>query len=59
MCFQIKMAPLGFDNLILVSDEVRQSVYDQARLGYGGVDSKSVSHSLYDRSQWTLYSATE
>ena len=44
-CFvpQMKMAPLGLDNLILVTDEARQSVYDTIKLGYGGVDSKSVS----------------
>jgi len=38
---QMKMAPLGLDNLITVSDEARQSVYDQIRKGAGGVDSNS------------------
>uniref|UniRef100_A0A2P2HWC0 Protein hu-li tai shao-like n=2 Tax=Hirondellea gigas TaxID=1518452 RepID=A0A2P2HWC0_9CRUS len=38
---QMKLVPLGMDNLIMVTDEVRQAVYDQIRLGFGGVDSKS------------------
>lgn len=39
----MKMAPLGLENLILVTDEARQAVFDAVRLGFGGVDSKSVS----------------
>jgi len=37
---QMKMAPLGIENLYLISDEARQSAYDVARRGGGGVDSK-------------------
>ncbi|KAA0189791.1 hypothetical protein HAZT_HAZT006994 [Hyalella azteca] len=38
---QMKLVPVGLDNLILVSDDVRQLAYDTARVGFGGVDSKS------------------
>ncbi|MCL4137813.1 UNVERIFIED_CONTAM: hypothetical protein GTU68_060658 [Idotea baltica] len=37
---QMRMAPVGFDNLILVSDEAKQAAYETARRGTGGVDSK-------------------
>ncbi|XP_068236650.1 protein hu-li tai shao isoform X2 [Palaemon carinicauda] len=37
---QMRMAPLGLDNLVLVSDEARQLAYETARRGGGGVDSK-------------------
>lgn len=40
---QIKLASVGLDNLILVPDDVRQLVYETQKLGFGGVDSKSVS----------------
>merc|ERR1719259_1353856 len=38
---QMKMVPLGIDNLVLIPDEARQAVYDQVRRGAGGVDSTS------------------
>ncbi|XP_066940001.1 protein hu-li tai shao isoform X18 [Macrobrachium rosenbergii] len=37
---QMRMAPLGLDNLVLVSDEARQVAFETARRGGGGVDSK-------------------
>ncbi|XP_076064528.1 adducin 1-like protein hts isoform X8 [Oratosquilla oratoria] len=37
---QMRMAPLGLDNCILVSDEARVAAYETARRGGGGVDSK-------------------
>ncbi|XP_042874178.1 protein hu-li tai shao-like isoform X7 [Penaeus japonicus] len=37
---QMRMAPLGLDNLVVVSDEARQAAYEVARRGGGGVDSK-------------------
>ncbi|KAB7495796.1 Protein hu-li tai shao [Armadillidium nasatum] len=38
---QMRMAPLGLDNLVLVSDEAKQAAYETARRsGAGGVDSK-------------------
>lgn len=40
--FQMRMAPLGLDNLVVVSDEARQAAYEVARRGGGGVDSKQV-----------------
>ncbi|KAF2362529.1 Class II aldolase/adducin N-terminal [Trinorchestia longiramus] len=38
---QMKLVPVGLDNLIMVSDEARQLTYDTSRSGFGGVDSKS------------------
>nr|XP_027213523.1 protein hu-li tai shao-like isoform X2 [Penaeus vannamei]XP_027213529.1 protein hu-li tai shao-like isoform X2 [Penaeus vannamei] len=37
---QMRMAPLGLDNLVVVTDEARQAAYEVARRGGGGVDSK-------------------
>ncbi|XP_045126931.1 protein hu-li tai shao-like isoform X6 [Portunus trituberculatus] len=37
---QMRMAPLGLDNLITVTDEARHSAFEVARRGAGGVDSK-------------------
>ncbi|KAG0728377.1 Protein hu-li tai shao [Chionoecetes opilio] len=37
---QMRMAPLGLDNLVTVSDEARHAAYEVARRGAGGVDSK-------------------
>ncbi|XP_064114096.1 protein hu-li tai shao-like isoform X5 [Macrobrachium nipponense] len=37
---QMRMAPLGLDNLVLVGDEARQMAFETARRGGGGVDSK-------------------
>ncbi|ROT65886.1 Protein hu-li tai shao [Penaeus vannamei] len=36
----MRMAPLGLDNLVVVTDEARQAAYEVARRGGGGVDSK-------------------
>ena len=37
----MRMAPLGFDNLVLIPDEARQAAYETSRRGgAGGVDSK-------------------
>merc|ERR1719259_1175077 len=38
---QLKMVPLGVDNLISIDDETRQKVYAAAQRGGGGVDSKT------------------
>lgn len=38
----MRMAPLGLDNLVVVSDEARHAAYEVARRGGGGVDSKQV-----------------
>ncbi|RXG56972.1 Protein hu-li tai shao [Armadillidium vulgare] len=39
--YNMRMAPLGLDNLVLVSDEAKQAAYETARRsGAGGVDSK-------------------
>nr|XP_053630858.1 protein hu-li tai shao-like isoform X3 [Cherax quadricarinatus] len=37
---QMRMAPLGLDNLIVVNDEARHFAYEVSRRGGGGVDSK-------------------
>ncbi|KAK8392101.1 hypothetical protein O3P69_017612 [Scylla paramamosain] len=37
---QMRMAPLGLDNLITVTDEARHAAFEVARRGAGGVDSK-------------------
>ncbi|XP_050718264.1 protein hu-li tai shao-like isoform X6 [Eriocheir sinensis] len=37
---QMRMAPLGLDNLIVVTDEARHAAFEVARRGAGGVDSK-------------------
>ncbi|KAK3876889.1 hypothetical protein Pcinc_018353 [Petrolisthes cinctipes] len=37
---QMRMAPLGLDNLIVVNEEARHAAYEVARRGAGGVDSK-------------------
>ena len=36
----MQMAPLGFDNLIMIPEEARQAAYAVAQRGGGGVDSK-------------------
>jgi len=38
---QLKMVPLGVDNLITIPEETRQKVYQTAQRGAGGVNSKS------------------
>merc|ERR1712079_393077 len=38
---QLKMGPLGVDNLITIPEETRQKVYQTAQRGAGGVNSKS------------------
>jgi len=50
---QMKMAPLGLENLILITDEARQSAYDVARRGGGGVDSKQEGEQKKDR-KWKV-----
>nr|XP_045592626.1 protein hu-li tai shao-like isoform X6 [Procambarus clarkii] len=37
---QMRMAPLGLDNLTVISDDVRHSAFEVSRRGAGGVDSK-------------------
>ncbi|XP_071524299.1 protein hu-li tai shao isoform X2 [Panulirus ornatus] len=37
---QMRMAPLGLDNLIVVTDEARHYAFEVSRRGGGGVDSK-------------------
>lgn len=51
---QMRMAPLGLDNLVVVSDEARQAAYDVARRGGGGVDSKQVCNCLLTNSVWNI-----
>jgi len=38
---QLKMVPMGLDNLITIDEETRHKVYAQAQRGGGGVDSKA------------------
>jgi len=50
---QMKMVPLGLDNLFLISDEARQAAYDVARRGGGGVDSKQEGEQKKER-KWKV-----
>ena len=39
--FQLKMVPLGIDNLNIIDEPTRRKVFEQGQRGGGGVDSKS------------------
>merc|ERR1711981_386549 len=38
---QLKMVPLGIDNLVMIDEPTRRKVYEMGQLGGGGVDSKT------------------
>ena len=39
--FQLKMLPLGLDNLITIDDSTRQKVFEMGQRGGGGVNSQT------------------
>jgi len=46
---QLKMVPLGIDNLIMVDEPTRRKVYEMGQLGGGGVDSQGGNASEADK----------
>ncbi|TRY77416.1 hypothetical protein TCAL_12434 [Tigriopus californicus] len=38
---QLKMMPMGLDNLVLIEDDVRRKVFERGQMGGGGVNSTS------------------
>lgn len=55
---QLKLLPVGLDNLSLIPEETRKTIYDASRKppeGYSNVDSKQISDNKEVRHQVGIY----